>query len=62
MISVSAITISGINTDNDALANTTAPATANITALTLDGTATAASKVYDGTTNASVTLSDNGSR
>src|SRR6185436_8602134 len=40
-------------------ANSTASTTANITTRSLNVTATGANKVYDGNTNASVTLSDN---
>jgi hypothetical protein len=40
------------------LANTTASTTANITARSLNVTATGTNKVYDGTTSATVTLSD----
>jgi hypothetical protein len=57
-VTVSGISISGIDAGNYT-ANTTALATADITARALAVTATASNKVYDGTTAASVTLSDN---
>jgi hypothetical protein len=57
-VAVSGISISGIDAANYS-ANTTASTTANITARSLNITATGANKVYDGTTNATVTLSDN---
>src|SRR5205814_9788424 len=58
-VSVSGIAISGADAGNYNLTNTTASTTANITARTLVVTATGANKVYDGTTDATVTLSDN---
>ncbi len=58
-VSVSGISISGPDAGNYTLNNTTATTTANITAVTLTVTATGVNKVYDGTTAATVTLSDN---
>jgi hypothetical protein len=58
-VSVSGITISGPDAGNYTLASTTASATANITAAALTVSATGVSRVYDGTTAATVTLSDN---
>ncbi len=57
-VSVSGITISGTDAANYSF-NSTAATTANITALTLTITAQGINKVYDATTNATVTLSDN---
>src|SRR5204862_1843869 len=57
-VSVSAIAISGTDAANYT-ANTTASATANITARSMTVSATGVNRVYDGTTNATVTLSDN---
>ncbi len=57
-VSVSGITISGTDAANYT-ANTTATATADITTRVLAVSATGVNKVYDGTTNATVTLSDN---
>ena len=53
-------TLSGAAAGNYTLASTTATTTANITAVTLTPTVTAANKVYDGTTAA--TASCAGSR
>ncbi len=58
-VSVSGISISGPDAGNYTLSNTTATTTANITAASLTVTATGVNKVYDGTTAATVTLSDN---
>jgi hypothetical protein len=58
-VSVSGISISGADSGNYSLQNTTATTTADITPLALTVTATGVSKVYDGTTAAAVTLSDN---
>ncbi len=55
-ITVSGITISGTDAGNYNLLNTTATTSATITARPLTVTATAQNKVYDGTANASVTL------
>src|SRR5262249_31407097 len=57
-ISVSGISISGTDAANYS-ANTTASTTANITSRALTISATGVNKVYDGTSSASVTLSDN---
>ncbi len=58
-VSVSGISISGADAGNYTLANTTASTSANITVASLTVTAHGVNKVYDGTTNATVTLSDN---
>jgi YDG domain/MBG domain (YGX type) len=57
-VSLSGISISGADAANYTF-NTTATTTANISARSLTVTATGVNKVYDGTTSASVTLSDN---
>jgi autotransporter-associated beta strand protein len=57
-VSVNGISISGADSANYSLANTSAATVANITARPLTVSALAANKVYDGTTTASVTLSD----
>src|SRR5439155_1175910 len=57
-VSVTGISISGADAANYTF-NTTASTTAAITARALTVSATGANKVYDGTTVASVTLSDN---
>jgi hypothetical protein len=57
-VSVSGIAISGTDSGNYT-ANTTASTTANITKATLTVSATGMNKIYDGTTNATVTLADN---
>src|SRR6185436_11051647 len=57
-VNVSGISITGTDAANYS-ANATATATANITARSLNITATGINKVYDGTTSATVTLSDN---
>src|SRR5207244_6078537 len=57
-VSVSGIAISGTDAGNYTV-NTTTTATADITARTLTVSATGVNKVYDRTTNATVTLSDN---
>jgi len=59
LVSVSGISISGTDAGNYALQNTTATTIANITAKTLIVLAVATNKVYDTTTTATVTLSDN---
>ncbi len=56
-VSVSGLTLGGISSNNYALTQPTA--TANITPRTLVITAKGVSKIYDGTTNATVTLADN---
>lgn len=53
-VSVSGISISGPDAGNYQLGNTTATTTANITPLHITGSFTAANKVYDGTTSATV--------
>src|SRR5207247_5330739 len=57
-VSVSGISLSGADAANYA-ANTTASTMANISARSLTVTATGVNRVYDGSTDASVTLSDN---
>src|SRR5204862_2608384 len=57
-VSVSTIAISGADAANHT-ANTTSSTTANITVRALTVSATGVNRVYDGTTNATVTLSDN---
>src|SRR5439155_3387025 len=57
-VSVSGIAISGTDAPNYTF-NTTASTTADITARSLVVSATGVNKVYDGSTNATVTLSDN---
>jgi len=57
-VSVSGISISGADAANYLLSNTTAATTANVTRRTLNVSASAASKVYDGMTSANVTLGD----
>ena len=59
VVSVSGIAISGADAGNYALQNTTASTTANITPAPLTVTATGVNRVYDTTTTATVTLSDN---
>jgi hypothetical protein len=59
IVSVGGITISGIDAGNYSPINTTATTTADITPRSLAVTAIAASRPYDGTTSASVTLNDN---
>jgi len=58
-ISVTGISTSGSDAANYTLASTTAATTADITARTLIVTAQGQDKVYDGTTSATVILSDN---
>ena len=58
-VTVTGLTLSGAQAGNYALASTTLTATASITGRPLVITATGVDKVYDGTTAASVTLSDN---
>ena len=57
-VSVSGITISGADAGNYNLLNTTASTTADITARDLTVTAHGVNKTYDGTTDATVTLTD----
>ena len=58
-VTVTGITITGADAGNYVLASTTATTTANITPLALTVSATGVNKVYDGTTDATVTLTDN---
>ena len=58
-VSVSGIGIAGADAANYALQNTTAGTSANITPVPLTVAAGGVNRVYDGTTAASVTLSDN---
>jgi hypothetical protein len=57
-INVSGLSISGPSAGDYALANTTSSTTGSITPRTLTVTATGQDRVYDGTTAATVTLSD----
>jgi hypothetical protein len=57
-VSVSGISLAGADASNYSLASTSASATADITARALTISATGVDKVYDGTVNATVTLSD----
>src|SRR5581483_11508203 len=57
--SVSGISISGTDAGNYQLTSTSASTSANITARALTVTATGVNKVFDNTTAATVTLSDN---
>ena len=58
-VSVSGITIGGSDAANYTLQNATAATTANITPAPLTVSAAGVNKVYDATTGATVTLSDN---
>jgi hypothetical protein len=58
MVTATGLSLSGTATGNYQLASTSASSTADITARTLTVSATGVNKVYDGTTNATVTLSD----
>ena len=58
-VSVTGISLSGADAGNYVLASTGATGSADITARSLTVTATAANKVYDGSTAASATLDDN---
>ena len=58
-VAVAGITIAGPDAGNYSLASTTATTTANITPMALTVSATGIDKVYDGTTAATVTLTDN---
>jgi hypothetical protein len=58
-VSVTGISIIGVDAGNYSLTDTTASTTANITGRRLSVTATGINKVYDGTTTAAVTFSDN---
>src|SRR6185369_5479140 len=56
-VSVSGVSVNGTDVGNYTF-NTTAEATADITARSLTVSATGVNKVYDGTTSATVTLTD----
>ena len=58
-VTVSGIQVSGADAGNYSLSSTTANTSANINGLTLSVTATGVNRAYNGTTNATVTLSDN---
>ena len=58
-VSVSGITISGTDAGNYSLQNTSTTTAANITARALTVAAIGTNRIYDGTTGANVTLSDN---
>jgi hypothetical protein len=58
-VSVTGLSLSGADAVNYQLASTNASSTANITARSLSITASGVNKVYNGTTTATVTLSDN---
>ncbi len=58
-VTVTGLSLTGSDTGNYQLASTSAGTTADITPRALLISATAVDRVYDGTTNASVTLSDN---
>src|SRR6185369_10777739 len=58
-VSVSGVSISGTDAGNYTFSNTTASTTADITARALTVSATGVNKVYNGTTSATVTLTDN---
>ncbi|MHA4868774.1 YDG domain-containing protein [Duganella sp. PWIR1] len=57
-ISVAGIALGGADAGNYTLASATATTSGNITARTLNATATGSDKIYDGTTAAAVTWSD----
>jgi len=59
LVSVVGIQVSGGDSGNYTLSNTTIGTTANITGRTLTVAITGQNKIYDGTTNATVTLGDN---
>src|SRR5207245_1281271 len=58
-VTATGLSLGGADAGNYQLASTSAATTANITARTLTVSATGVNKVYDGTTAATVTLSDN---
>jgi phage-related protein len=58
-VAATGLSLSGADASNYQLASTSAATTADITARTLTVSATGVNKVYDGTTTATVTLSDN---
>src|SRR5207253_10236179 len=57
-VSVSGIATSGLDAGNYSLNSTSASTTANVSPRSLTVSATGVSKVYDGTTTATVTLAD----
>ncbi|MDB4920734.1 S-layer family protein, partial [Mucilaginibacter sp.] len=59
IVTITPLSITGPASGNYTLASTTITTTANITQLPLAITATGVNKVYDGTTSATATLSDN---
>jgi hypothetical protein len=59
MVTAAGLSLTGANATNYVLASTSAATTADITKATLDISASGMNKIYDGTTNATVTLSDN---
>ncbi|NHZ90073.1 filamentous hemagglutinin N-terminal domain-containing protein [Massilia sp. CCM 8733] len=58
-VAVTGIALSGLDAGNYSLASTSASASADITPRGIAANATGSSKVYDGTTGASVTMGDN---
>jgi hypothetical protein len=58
LVNISGITLGGADAGNYSLALTTAVTSATISPVDLEVTASASNKVYDGATNATVTLSD----
>jgi len=58
-VTVSGLVITGPDSDSYALTNTSGFTTANIASRSLNVVATGVNKIYDGTTNATVTLGDN---
>src|SRR6185369_11551878 len=58
-VTATSLSLSGTDAGNYQLASTSAATTADITARTLTVSATGVNKVYDGTTEATATLSDN---
>jgi hypothetical protein len=58
-VTATGLSLTGANAGNYVLASTAATNTANITKATLTVSATGVNKIYDGTTNTTVTLSDN---
>src|SRR5262249_9949799 len=58
-VTASGLSLSGLDAANYQLASTSASSTADITARPLSVSATGVNKAYDGTTTATVSLSDN---
>ena len=58
-VTVTGLTLTGVDAGNYTLGNTTAATSADITARALNVTATGVAKVYDGGTSATVTYGDN---